>query len=144
MNRYQSEEKIAAFFEEFPFLASIVRARKTCEVKVSRVTLDLIKSDGNFYLFDKQGLLVRKTREDSGKTLQDELMLVDRSSVSYIVKVEHTSPNYGGYSWFQRLIGNYAEAVTVYKPPTDFNLADLPEELAKRARQEVEKEIAVA
>lgn len=153
----QSTEKIEMFFKEFPFLGTIiikewfnsllpiflktaVRPANTYGVWVSRVNLGLVEKHGNFSIFDKQDRLIGQTYEWQVKTLKDELLRA-RSNVGHIVKVNPTSPSFYGYGLFGRLTGNYALAITVYKPPTDFNLMYLSEELARRAREEVDMEI---
>lgn len=157
----QSDEKVVAFFKEFPFMGKIVikewfipllpiplktavRPKNTYGVRVSRVNLDLVKERGNFSIFDEHGSLIGQTHEWQDRTLQDELMRIDRSNVGFIVEVDPTSPSYYGYGLLDHLTGNYALAITVYKPPTDFDLAHLPEELARRAKEGVDREVADA
>jgi hypothetical protein len=138
----QSREKINAFFDEFPFLAKIAKWWKISDVKVSRVSLELIdanhmESSTVLYIFDKDESLIAKTRGSLKRTL----MSIDRSNIGYIVAVHRWSPSYFGYGFLDWILGNYNEGITIYKPPKDFDLMDLPYVLAQRAREAVRQEI---
>ena len=148
MCQHQSREKIAAFFQEFPFLTRIVKERKTCEVKVSRVNLATVKAQGDFYVFDRQGVLLGETSALWDRTLNDTLNRLGIQNMGCIVEKTIHDPSYGGYGFFSWLMdfvsSHITYSITVFKAPKDFDPAKWLEEERRGVQDEVRNETAQA
>jgi len=146
----QTRQQIEAYFEEFSFLNWVVNLRKTCGVKVKRVTFELTQSSGDFYLFNRKGQLIWSYADEM---LADALKRAGIDNVGYVVQRVVNNPSMYGYGLFTKLSENWLGGIfsrhityfiTVYKPMKEDELEkwlkyDDPSRIRAEVRQKIDE-----
>ena len=127
----QSRGKIAVFFKEFPFLEKVISSRGVKDVQVERLSPDIatespLRSYGpnaHYYLFNKEGDLLGKTRTIFGETIEGAMKRIVPEKVKYVVGTWK-----GLFYYISYIFGLASAYIVVYKMPKEGNLMELIEQ----------------